>query len=394
MDKVQDYIIEKKELRNNLIYYIDNGGDCNLEKLIDIFEKQKYRGNRSEIKQVLYLMSIISIDHYKCQDFWNRMEQILLYFKSDITNLFSNEEILNIFKMANKHILLFLLNEKLLFIDDISLQSIYEYPRYFYYFFPEIQQFLSENQQNEMKKNMININENIFDDFEKKRQLAANDSYICTLIRDDKVKEFVFYVNHANIPLSSSVPDSIFETSQFLLAKKVKLIDYAAFYGAIKIFLYLLGHGVNISYITWNCAILSNNFKLIKMLLDDVYFAQDVLYDQLLEIAIQAHHDKVADFFLNNYADSSGNKFIENALQYHNYAYFPDDFDNLINFMFLCKHDYFYLVKVLFETKKFDLYQDPIFDFYLLMGHIIFHNFFFLCNSYCSCGFKRANRYY
>ena len=39
--------------------------------------------------------------------------------------------------------------------------------------------------------------ENILPGFIEKRRIGENDSYICQLIRQDSIKEFVFYVNSA-----------------------------------------------------------------------------------------------------------------------------------------------------------------------------------------------------
>lgn len=85
------------------------------------------------------------------------------------------------------------------------------------YFYPEIKSFLDESVTKSIEKQFIEMDPNFISTFDEKRQIGENDSYICKLIRNDSVEEFVSYVNRSNIPLSSSIKSSIFETNPFLV---------------------------------------------------------------------------------------------------------------------------------------------------------------------------------
>ena len=75
--------------------------------------------------------------------------------------------------------------------------------------------------------------------------MGENESYICKVIRDDNVVEFITYVNQNSISLNSNIRTSIYETNSFLLkAYNLSLIEYAAFFGSIQIFQYLQMNGV------------------------------------------------------------------------------------------------------------------------------------------------------
>lgn len=65
---------------------------------------------------------------------------------------------------------------------------------------------------------------------------GENYAYICEMIRDDSIIEFIQYDNKANISLLSRILISPFETNAILLKKEPSLIEYSAFYGSIQNF--------------------------------------------------------------------------------------------------------------------------------------------------------------
>ena len=76
--------------------------------------------------------------------------------------------------------------------------------------------------------------------YEKMRKIGENETLICQLIRNDSNDDFISFVNHSNLSLTATIESSIFETNTFLMKCKPTLIEYAAFYGSVKIFKYLL----------------------------------------------------------------------------------------------------------------------------------------------------------
>lgn len=113
------------------------------------------------------------------------------------------------------------------------------------------------------------FNHNIIQDesFEENRRKGENDSYICQLIRNDSIEEFVSYTNRMNYSLTKSIiPSSIFETNSFLINKTTSLIKYAAFFGSIQIFQYLLLNGVELRPKLWLYAIYGRNAEIIHLI--------------------------------------------------------------------------------------------------------------------------------
>ena len=106
-----------------------------------------------------------------------------------------------------------------------------------------------------MKKKLIISKSN----FEINRKIGVNESIICKFIRNDLIEEFIVHVNKTNIPLNSTINQSIYEITQFLLDKTPTLIEYAAFFGSIQILQYLLFNGVELKPSIW----LFNNLAFI-----------------------------------------------------------------------------------------------------------------------------------
>ena len=90
--------------------------------------------------------------------------------------------------------------------------------------------------------------------------------YICTLIQNDSVIDFISYIEKNNISLLSTIPSSIYETNLFLFNKNPTLIEYAAFYGSIQIFKYLYNKKVEINNSIWLYSIHGKNADIIHFL--------------------------------------------------------------------------------------------------------------------------------
>lgn len=86
-----------------------------------------------------------------------------------------------------------------------------------------------------MLKELLQKNENIYENYENKRQDGENDLYISSLIHQDSIEWFISYVNRKNFSLSSKILPSIIETNSFLTQKKyTTVIKYAAFFGSFQ----------------------------------------------------------------------------------------------------------------------------------------------------------------
>ena len=142
----------------------------------------------------------------------------------------------------NKKIVLLLLQEDVMTIsDEIYREMISKIEnkgkRYCHFFITELEQFVGEEKVKSIKYELLKEDPTIFTNYEQKRQEGENDSYICLLIRQDSVVEFIKHINSHNISSLSQIITSIFEMNPFLIDnKKTTLIEYSAFFGSIQIF--------------------------------------------------------------------------------------------------------------------------------------------------------------
>ena len=92
---------------------------------------------------------------------------------------------------------------------------------YSYFFIKEIRKsfgdFIEEAKikaiENELQQKSIDIYD---ENFDKKVLEGENDNYICSLIRDDSIEEFISYLTRSLLSQSSTmIETSIFETNSF-----------------------------------------------------------------------------------------------------------------------------------------------------------------------------------
>ena len=120
---IQDYVNKMKLIQETLLEYIDSYENENeiFQKLNQYFEDYKIRENKHFLQDTLHLISKISNNHYRSQNFINKMERILKSIENEIKSNFQNFDIFHIFK-NNKRILLFLFEEKIIIPDQYILQ--------------------------------------------------------------------------------------------------------------------------------------------------------------------------------------------------------------------------------------------------------------------------------
>ena len=217
--ELPDCIEEMKTIQKLFLDFIEN--EESLEDYINLinykyFENLNDQEKSNKLIEIIYLISNITNFHHHATNFFTNIEKIISHFKEDIKRTLSNYEIYNIFRQ-NKRILLFLFKEQIISIDYsiISNLSVAQ-EKYYDYFLYEILSFY--------KGTPINKNEENFKIFDSKRKIGENENYICNLIRNDQVKEFIVHVNKTNLSLSTIIEPSIFETNRFLIDKNPTLI--------------------------------------------------------------------------------------------------------------------------------------------------------------------------
>ena len=143
----------------------------------------------------MILLSKMAQNYHRDTTIDNKIERILKTYKNSIKQSLSNLEIFKIFE-KNKQILLFLIKEGIIIFDENIIKNIIckkykDGTRLCHFFYTEIKSIV-ENEIIEIIKNeLLKQNPNIFDKFEENRKIGQNDSYICSLIRNDSIIEFI-----------------------------------------------------------------------------------------------------------------------------------------------------------------------------------------------------------
>ncbi|KAK8846488.1 hypothetical protein M9Y10_020511 [Tritrichomonas musculus] len=350
-----------KDVEENLLIFLEKQ---DFNEFNDYLQNQKISENKYELKSFLYLIVAISNHHYRTQQFFTKIEQIIKSLQEKIQYFFSNFEIFRIFQ-ASKRILLFLFKLKIITPTEdiyyvINTKDKYINRNYLEYFYLEFEQYMDEK-----TKSSIQIPK-IIDEFNEKRENGENDNYICQLIRNDLVIDFIKYINKENISPSTQILRSIYETNLFLTNHLPSLIEYSAFYGSIQIFRYLYYQNVEISTSIWPFAVHGRNAEIIHFLEEKKVKTLSNTYQYLVIETIKCHHKELTDYFLSNFC---GNEKIydyylyRKSLKYYNFSFFSNkSVCSLIDsckanpelniLYYLCKYDYNIMVEFILTRYK------------------------------------------
>ena len=319
---------------------------------------------------------------------WYKIEKIVLLIKEEIVSKYSKSEIFRIFK-NNKRILLFLFREDIIFDEFIIKKFIKDkfakrcYPQYFSL---EMKPFLNEewflNSLNGKSKLLKQIEKEIPEKFIENREKGENEDEICKIIQNDSIDEFISFVNKTDYPLTSEVPESIYETNLLLIEKRASLIEYATFFGSVQIFKYLYKNKVEPSPSLWLYAIHGIDEELIHIL-EDINVSNEEVNDEseneenksendevesnnkksiysLLKEAIKCHHNDVANYIINNYIPDA--KLVPLCLKYVNFFFFYQE-NELVNQSLLyysCIYNYFKVVEFFLRNNSININQKII----------------------------------
>lgn len=360
-----EYTDKMKQIQNDFLEFLEKEDNIeeNYQNLTKLIKDQKIGDNRLELRSFLHLISKIAKNHYRNPNFFDKIKQILQNIKNSIKNFFTNEEIFEFFE-RNQHILLFLIEEKVFRIDESIFTKMQKIESLENFFKPELQSFSKEDKENDQDIDLEEYNE--------KRKIGENDSYLCKIIREDSIEDFIIYVNkNDQFSLNSYIEKSVFETHSILNGQAVKLIDYAAFFGSVQIFKYLYLNGVALTKALWIYGIHGDNPEIINILKENEITPEDSSYQKCMKEAIKCHHNGIANYIINNLlkgkmekrneVSNFENNLYSYGFHYHNYLFLPDD-ENKSHFIFhyACKYDYFTLVDFLYKTKKINLYEESI----------------------------------
>ena len=380
-DDIKKYLEEYKNIQDTLLDFLENEQNIqkNIQNLDQLLKNKKIRDYKYELRLFLHFLLEVANNHFHEPNFFKKIDQVLLFFKAEFKKYFSNSEIFNIFE-SNKRILLFLIEQKIITFDEFFVQQIidkYLLKNYQHYFAPEIKQLINEKldilNDPYISQKLIKVkNEELPDNFYEFRNEGENESFICKLIREDSVEDFIAFIAKNNISPNTKIKPSIYESNPYLLQKQgifqegVTLIEYAAFFGSIQIFTFLEKANVELTPSLWLCAIHSKNAELIHLL---EYFhikppinsvgnnknVEEESFNECFKESIKCHHNDIANYFLNNYLqiedENSKETFIQ-SLKYYNFSFIQSECINE-SFYFLCINDYYSLAKII--CKRIDI---------------------------------------
>ena len=375
-----------KKIEISLLDYLDV--ESNIEEkyqnIKNDFIDMKIQDDKYKLKLFLYLLAQISNYHYRCANFFDKIEKIILYFKGEIKKYYSNSELFHIFNKS-KRILLFLFEENLIIFNESIAKTFFteEYfdANYLQYFLPEIKPYINEKwalkyAYNEKYSNILK--EETPTNFYENRKISENDELICKIIRKDLIEDFIIYVNKNQYSLNSTINPSIYETNLFLTAKKIiKLVDYTVFYGSNQIFNYLTKNGAQLNQGLLKYAIHGQNaeiFHILEEIFQEeikqtnknlTYYPKGNLKCDLYKLAIKCHHNDFANYIYDNYlleSEFNTDDFSICCIQYYNFIQITNDIINESSFYYICKYDNYILANILLKEINVDINKKTIFQ--------------------------------
>ena len=358
--EIQEYLEEFKNIQHTILYFLDDEDyeEENFQILTNIFIDKNVHDNKHKLKLLLHMIVEIANNYHRASNFFPKIEKILLIFKEKIILFYSNWEIFNIFE-SNKRILLFLIEEKILEIDEYVIKilntSEYILKNYLSYLAPEIKPYI--NTKNCIQHELVTrLSENLPKDFNEKRKTGENDNLICKIIRNDLINEFVQFKKEN---LNNVLEPSIYETNTFLLNNQTTLIEYAAFFGSIQIFEYLMKNKIELTPSLWIYAIHSNKFEIIHILEENNIKPINGSYKKCIEESLKCHNGDISLYIMSNFLFNLNLiNILPFSLKYYNFDFIENEFINIFSFIALCKFDYYIFVYLLLQNNDININEE------------------------------------
>ena len=103
---IQEYIDQQKSIQKGILGFINHnvGEKVYYLNLLKVLDDPSIHKSQSELSTTLRLLLDLANNHHRMPDFFKKIEQILIIFKDDIKQNFSNFDLFNICK-KNKEIL-------------------------------------------------------------------------------------------------------------------------------------------------------------------------------------------------------------------------------------------------------------------------------------------------
>ena len=155
-------------------------------------------------------------------------------------------------------------------------------------------------------------------DWELHKQLVqegVNPSNLARAIRNDDVEKFQEISSQANFDFNQTIKPSLYERCSFINKEDVSLVDYAAFFGSIKCFRFLLLNGQKIKS-TFKYAVAGGNLEIIHHCEQN-----QTSFERSYQAAIEFHRNDIFYYLYENKIIQFNNltRLGEECIRYDNY---------------------------------------------------------------------------
>ncbi|KAK8881126.1 hypothetical protein M9Y10_003855 [Tritrichomonas musculus] len=397
-----EYLKKMKSIQEKLLEFIDNdeNSQTQIKNLNDFFKEKKIDTNQNELNNILHMISVIEENRHRNRSFFKNISLIFEILQEPIKSFFSSYRLIKIFQ-NDKRILYHLLKVGLISIEERMTNSnfwisIYSsdncdsrfkdlelYPNFFekekyieipkeklakFFLIYSYPLFSKSEHKGECYDNLKDLEEyklnteNIDEFIGFKLEVGENEDDLCQIIRNDLIEDFQRYLSKTNLDLSMKIKRSFFETNQLLIENQPSLIEYAAFFGSVKIFKFLyMNHQVEIKPDIIKYATHGMNYEIIHLIEDKKELFDNI--ENSMELAyIEAQ--KCYDFdLIEYYAQKVDFKDDDMPLSCYNFSFFPESIEHFTDYFDLFKYNYATLYSILKkETRN-------------ILNHIFKHDF-------------------
>ncbi|KAK8897626.1 hypothetical protein M9Y10_015588 [Tritrichomonas musculus] len=329
--EVEIIIQRMKKIYSFIMEFIDSNENVEIDDLIQYFESQEILNNKEEITAILKLLSIIADNHHRSPNLISKLETIFQFLFKEIGSIIPDLQIYKIFRNNKRVLLLFFergfIQPNEYILSDVMVRLDSNRFPYRHYLYSGLELHIDKEELKTIENEIKQKYDDELETFIEKCRIGENDSYLCSLIREDSVEEFISYINRSNISTSIEILPSIFETNLFLMNRETTMIEYATFYGSTQIIQYLTNSNVKLTGSLWLYAIHSDNADLIHFLERNEVDQEEK--DEIYKESIKCHHNNIADYLKDNYLDNDD--FESCYISSYNYHYFPSDIGSMIS---------------------------------------------------------------
>ena len=256
---------------------------CDINSIIEYIKTEKFMNHDQSIKDFLLSVTLFFNSNMISND---TVKELLIPFFDNLSSFFSRKALFSLFTSADKYFILQLINLHMVnFNQNIKKGQPLTVLRYFS---PEY----GYTYQNTTKEIFSDSNE-----FLEMRNLGHTKDPLCKAIREDDFEQFLFIISNSTTDINNlSVQISLFERFAIFESDHISVIKYAAFFGAIKIFKYLL---MNLSFLEDDLpkyAVAGGNFDIIHLCEE-----KKLSFDQCINFAIEYNRKEIVNYLLENY---------------------------------------------------------------------------------------------